>query len=135
MDVRRQLNMMLLCAAIVLLSVILRVDGHGGVLLPYTEGPPLPGSCVLRSVFGVDCPTCGLTRSFIALADGEFARAFAFHRLGPLLFIFQDRIGFGRFFEILLGFGIAGIAVGVIFHGDLAIRFLDLISGCALLNP
>jgi hypothetical protein len=87
-DVRRQLNAMLLCAVIVLLSVILRVDERGSVLMPYTEDPPLPGSCVMRGVFGVDCPTCGLTRSFIALADGEFARAFAFHRLGPLLFIY-----------------------------------------------
>jgi len=68
--------------------MLLRVDARGRVLMPYTDGPPLPGSCMMRNVLHIDCPACGLTRSFITLADGQFARSFAFHRLGPLLFLY-----------------------------------------------
>jgi hypothetical protein len=46
----------------------------------------LPGTCVSRYVFGFPCPACGLTRSFVALAHGEPARAFAFNPAGVLLF-------------------------------------------------
>ncbi len=88
MDPKAQLKAMLLCAGIILLAVLLRVDGRGSVLMPYTDGPPLPGFCMMRNVLHVDCPACGLTRSFITLADGQFARSFTFHRLGPLLFIY-----------------------------------------------
>jgi hypothetical protein len=37
-------------------------------------------------VFHVDCPFCGMTRSFVALAHGEVFAAFRFHPAGPLLF-------------------------------------------------
>ncbi len=34
---------------------------------------------------GVGCPGCGLTRSFILLAEGNVASSFARHRIGWLL--------------------------------------------------
>jgi hypothetical protein len=37
-------------------------------------------------VFHIDCPFCGMTRSFVALAHGEVSSAFRFHPAGPLLF-------------------------------------------------
>lgn len=88
MDPKPQLKAMLLCSAIILASVLLRVDEDGRVLLPYTQGPPLPGSCFMRNVLHIDCPACGMSRSFITLADGQLARSFAFHRLGPLVFVY-----------------------------------------------
>lgn len=46
---------------------------------------PLPHSCYSRSVFGVPCPGCGLTRSFIYLVRGDWQSAWREHRLGWLL--------------------------------------------------
>ena len=46
---------------------------------------PLPHSCYSRAVFGVPCPGCGLTRSFIYLARGDWRSAWQEHRLGWLL--------------------------------------------------
>ncbi len=42
--------------------------------------------CWSRVLLHRDCPGCGLTRSFVALAGGKLARAFACNPTGPLLF-------------------------------------------------
>jgi hypothetical protein len=55
----------------------------GGAWLPLDSLPPLCGS---RLLLGVSCPGCGLTRSFVALASGDFSRSLEFHRLGWLVF-------------------------------------------------
>ena len=49
-------------------------------------GGSLGGLCWFRAVFHVDCPFCGMTRSFVALAHGDASAAFRFHPAGPLLF-------------------------------------------------
>lgn len=52
-----------------------------------TDGTPLGGLCWLHAAFGVDCPMCGMTRSFVAFAHGDLGAAFRFHPAGPLLFV------------------------------------------------
>jgi hypothetical protein len=42
--------------------------------------------CTLKSTTGMDCPTCGMTRAFCALAKGEWQRALQFHPLSPAVF-------------------------------------------------
>jgi hypothetical protein len=51
-----------------------------GIRLPFLDGCPL-----IRSI-GIPCPAWGLTRSFMAVARGDFAQAFAYHWFGPILF-------------------------------------------------
>jgi len=43
-------------------------------------------ACPLHQWTGIACPTCGLTRSFVALAHGQLARSLHFNPLGPALF-------------------------------------------------
>ena len=38
-----------------------------------------PAACVFRQVTGVECPTCGLTRAFAALAQGAWRESLALH--------------------------------------------------------
>jgi hypothetical protein len=52
--------------------------GHGGGSSPFF--------CPVLKVTGVPCPGCGMTRSFVALARGDFEGAIAFHLFGPLVF-------------------------------------------------
>ncbi len=54
--------------------------------VPGLSQHPLPPSCVTQSAFGVKCPGCGLTRSFIHLAHGRWTAAWSVHRLGWLVF-------------------------------------------------
>jgi len=48
---------------------------------------PTPSMCLSESVWHVQCPGCGLTRSFICMAHGDFGSAYDFNRVGPLFFI------------------------------------------------
>ncbi len=52
----------------------------------YLFGLKWPFHCLLNHFFGIKCALCGMTRSFTAIAGGDLAGAFAYHRLGPVLF-------------------------------------------------
>lgn len=42
--------------------------------------------CGMKKKYGYPCPTCGMTRSFRAMADGQVGLAFGYHPFGPVLF-------------------------------------------------
>ena len=46
----------------------------------------MPSICVFHNLTGLPCPGCGLTRSWVSMAHGQFASAFVWHPLGPILF-------------------------------------------------
>ncbi|MEK6261049.1 MAG: DUF2752 domain-containing protein [Planctomycetota bacterium] len=72
-------------AAIVVLACLLTVRDDQRVALRPLPNVALPESCPSKIYFGIDCPGCGLTRSFIHLAAGNLAASFATHRVGWLL--------------------------------------------------
>ncbi len=74
-----------LSLAVLGLAAFLRNSPDGRVRLPGRDAP-LPGVCYSQSLFGVACPGCGLTRSFIALAHGNARLAWRFNPAGWLLF-------------------------------------------------
>lgn len=43
--------------------------------------------CIIKHVTGVPCPSCGSTRSVLAILDGNFYNAFVLNPMGILLFI------------------------------------------------
>lgn len=53
------------------------------------EATPLSGEilCVSRRFFGMPCPGCGLTRSFVAMAKLDVAAAFGHHLAGPWMWV------------------------------------------------
>ncbi len=54
---------------------------------------PLP-PCPIRAITGIPCPTCGMTRSFLAIVHGDLGHALSEHVFGPLLFLgFLGAIG------------------------------------------
>lgn len=70
--------------ALVLSFAMVEIPG-GRVALRGFRSHPLPPSCASRSLFGVQCPGCGLTRSFIHLAEGDWRASWRAHRLGWLM--------------------------------------------------
>ena len=77
---------MLLAAALVTaLALLLRVGTDDRVAFRFLPGWSMPPVCMSHCLFGVDCPGCGLTRSFVHLAHGDWQRSLAVHRMGWLL--------------------------------------------------
>ncbi len=75
------------CAALILLSSLLSINASGAVSVTGREGASLPGVCMGKRLTGVDCPGCGLTRSFVAMGNGQFAQAFQVHRIGVIIYL------------------------------------------------
>jgi hypothetical protein len=43
--------------------------------------------CPVRHWTGIPCPTCGMTRAFMAIVRGDLSQALTEHLLGPFLFL------------------------------------------------
>ncbi len=82
---RRHRQMLAIACGILVLSLFLRVRSDDHAALAFLPDWPIPSSCPSQTIFHVDCPGCGLTRSFIHLAHGDWDCAFSKHRLGWLL--------------------------------------------------
>lgn len=50
-------------------------------------GLRMPTLCLYRATSGMDCPACGLTRSFMYLVRGDVTHAVRCNPLGPLFFL------------------------------------------------
>lgn len=74
-----ELPLFILASGVVVLSFLLPAlkSHHAWVNIP----------CIFYKVTGVPCLACGLTRSFVFTAHGNFVHAFEMHLLGPGLFI------------------------------------------------
>lgn len=73
--------------AILLAAGLLRPGEGRTVLLPLIDRA-VPETCTMQRSLGVDCPGCGLTRSFIHMARGNVRRAWGLHPIGVFLFIY-----------------------------------------------
>lgn len=82
---RRHIEMLIVAVVVVVGAFVLRVRPDRRVEVRFVPGLPLPETCLSRSLFGVTCPGCGLTRSVVALAQGDGATSWAMHRLGWLM--------------------------------------------------
>jgi hypothetical protein len=73
--------MLCFSVAVVLLSVLLETDGSQVNVksLPSLSLPPL---CASKALFNVECPGCGLTRSFVSLAHGRWNDSLTANRVG-----------------------------------------------------
>ncbi len=55
--------------------------------IPVGGGKAIPGSCFFKYVTGHNCPTCGMTRSFISIGHGRFYDAMKFNIGGILAYV------------------------------------------------
>jgi hypothetical protein len=72
------------CMVWVLAFLLMEVPG-GRVAVRGFSRFPLPETCTSRTWLGVKCPGCGLTRSIIHLAEGDWRASWHAHRLGILM--------------------------------------------------
>jgi DNA-directed RNA polymerase subunit RPC12/RpoP len=83
--VRRHRLVLAIACAVLVLAFVLRERPDGRVALRGLPGIPLPQACMSRTLLGLKCPGCGLTRSIIHLAEGDWQASWREHRLGGLM--------------------------------------------------
>ena len=61
----------------------------GVILFPFLINPAPAGiiTCKFHQITGHSCPTCGLTRSLVALIHFHVKEAFQYHLFGPLVYV------------------------------------------------
>lgn len=78
---------LLMALGIILLSFTMTAQGGDKVTLPGFAAP-LPELCATKAYTGVRCPGCGLSRSFIAISHGQFAKAWRLNPASVLVYLF-----------------------------------------------
>jgi hypothetical protein len=86
-EAKRHGQMLAIACAVCLLAIVLHELPDGRVAMRGLPQFPLPQACASRAIFGLRCPGCGLTRSIIHLAEGDWRSSWHDHRLGGLLAI------------------------------------------------
>ena len=69
------------------LAACLTVGENRRVYLPGWS-QPIPETCVTYIRLGLDCPGCGLTRTFVHMAHAQFAEAWRLSPVGTFVFLF-----------------------------------------------
>jgi hypothetical protein len=82
---RRHREVLVISAAVIVLAFLLEVHAGEQVAFRFLPGWPLPETCPSRRLLHVNCPGCGLTRSFVYLAHGNWRAAWKVNRVGILL--------------------------------------------------
>ena len=61
----------------------------GLILFPFIISPAPAGiiTCKFHQITGHSCPTCGMTRSLVALTHLHLKEAFQYHIFGPLVYV------------------------------------------------
>lgn len=84
---KRHRFMLILACVVVASACLFRVPNNDRVELAGLEGVPMPSMCMSKSVWGVECPGCGLTRSLLCFFQGDLANSLALHRVGWIIAI------------------------------------------------
>lgn len=123
--------MLALASAVLLASFTLNFQAGETVYFPWTD-IQVPPSCGMKIFWNVDCPGCGLTRSFILLAHGDVAASLAYNPSGILLFgviLFQVPYRIGQLWRIRQGYPSwdMGLATAAIFSAIFAVMLIQWI--------
>jgi hypothetical protein len=84
-QIRHHRAVVAIACAVWILALALHELPDGRVALRGLPQVPLLQICASRAFFRVRCPGCGLTRSLIHLAEGDYQASWRAHRLGGLL--------------------------------------------------
>ena len=79
-------GIIILCAAAIIISFFLSVE-EDAIYISGFEDHPLPESCLFKRITGIECPTCGLTRSFVSVSHFQLRRALRFNQAGVLVYL------------------------------------------------
>lgn len=121
--------MLAICSTVLIASFALNFQAGETVYLPWGD-LAVPPSCGMKLFWGVNCPGCGLTRSFILLAHGDLAGSLAYNPSGILLFavvLFQVPYRLGQLWRVRRGLPCwnLGMTPAVVFSAIFAVMLVQ----------
>ncbi|ODM27396.1 DUF2752 domain-containing protein [Acetivibrio mesophilus] len=79
---RNDVLLILFLFFVILCSFLLKVrDNYTYLQLPGFDFE-IPGTCLFKNATGYNCPSCGMTRSFVSISHFDFADALRFNMAG-----------------------------------------------------
>ncbi len=122
----RHRTMLAIACGVVVLSLLLHVRSDQRVEFGWLPGLPMPEMCWSRSLFGAKCPGCGLTRSLVYLAHGDWRASLTMHRLGMVMalailaqfpyctvgILYKKDYPLGRRFAAVFAWGLIALLIG-----------------------
>ena len=85
---KRLIIIVLFCTIILALCSGLSINRGEVAARIDTRNITLPWICLFKTITGIDCPVCGLTRSMISVGHLDFIRAWRYNRAGILVYLF-----------------------------------------------
>ncbi len=70
-------------SAIIVISIIAYIEEEQ----VYVADNIVIGKCIIKEMTGIDCPSCGLTRSFVSISNGQWIRSLKYNFAGLLIYI------------------------------------------------
>ncbi|WP_254508682.1 DUF2752 domain-containing protein [Anatilimnocola floriformis] len=131
-DLQLHVFLLISSAAVVALAATMTIHEAKEVRLPGLA-VSLPELCYFRAGTGIDCPGCGLTRSFIAFAHGRLLRSWLYNPAGALFFpvvVFQIPYRAAQLLRIRRGlpsWNLGNVAYGM-FAGLLLTLFVQWVA-------
>ena len=111
-ETKEHIFILALCAFIFLLSLLFSINKENKVCLLHFKAHPLPEMCFFKKVVGIDCPFCGMTRSFVSMSHLDFRRAWEFNRIGIFIYAlvilqipYRSAIIIRRFLSVEVAYG------------------------------
>jgi len=83
---REHLMIFFLCLSVLLFSFLMKVNQGQVDFLGFKIH--LPSGCLMKTLFKIECPFCGLSRSLIEIAHLNFKSAITYNLSGPAFFLF-----------------------------------------------
>ncbi|MBR0576835.1 DUF2752 domain-containing protein [Proteiniclasticum sp. BAD-10] len=91
------------------LGILILLGGFSLLFVYYVQG----SLCIFYQLFGIPCPSCGMTRAFLHFLQGDLQEAFRFHPLFPLVPLLLLSY-LKNWQKLLVGIGILFIALWVL---------------------
>jgi len=96
-------SMLVSLAAVCIAAALFVYPDYGDPTRVLVLGTMFGGECGMNTAFGVPCPQCGMTRSWVYLVRGRVLEAFTFNAAGALLLLWIAAGGVVGAFRLVTG--------------------------------